>query len=1073
MSMFILGLVLLGAISFRTLNAELYPSVNAPIVSVVTVYPGAAPDDVERLVTKPIEDAVSGLSNIDYIQSTSSEGQSVVTIVFTDRAREELVAVDVERRVSSVRAQLPSDAQPPVVVKFDFSSAPIYFAAVTGDASLAEIYDVTDQQIRPRLEAVDGVAQVNVTGGLVREIQVLVDPFKLAAYNLTYDQIVAALARENQSRPGGVIPQGERSLNIRLTGLVQSLEEFGKLVVANPGSGPIFLRDVAEVREATKKQTTIATFDGKPAVAVTLSKNATANEVRTAENIRREIAALNQSLPAGIRIEEVFDRSQFTRNSLEGVQRSLIEAILITGLVLLVFLHTLRTTTIVLFAIPTSLLTTFLWMWLLGFTLNVMSTLALVLVIGVLVDDSIVVIENIVRHLELGETPFQAALNGRSEIGLAAIAITLADVVIFLPVAFLSGISGSFFRQFALVVVVAVLTSLFISFTLTPMLASRWLNARALRPDGLLGWFARGWNAAFDRFEHAYARSLRWILSAQFRPPFPGGRLVGGLFAARWIPPLGGLLSLVLAFGLVAAGLVKFEFVPQADDSFLQVDVELPPGSSVQSTRAVLAQIEAELARTPEVANFLAIAGSGTSGTLGTSTNERLGTIFVNLKPLHDRQRSVFAVIEDLKPRVRDLGGARINVGTGGGFIGPYPVAVRVQGQNRADVERVAQQVEQIVRSTPGVDQVRNSAALGNPELRLVVDRDRLADSRLTADQVASALRTTIEGTVATKFRPAGQPERDVRVLATVATRSSLSGIENVPLVVLRDGQPVQVRIGQVTRIEEVAGPTSITRRNRVPQGTIQASLVGQTPLNDVTTPLDRQLAELRKTLPPGVSVTLGGEAEEQAKAFSQLLFALGLSIVLIYMLLAALYESLVLPFATMFALPVATVGAFLGLAITGQTINVLSLIGIIVLMGLVGKNGILLVDYTNTLRQRGRSRLEALVEAGPTRLRPILMTSASLVFALLPIAIGSEEGSSLYRSIGVLIIGGMITSTFLSLFVVPSMYTFFDDLQHGLSALLRWRPSRRRTPELVPAPPVAVPGAASFTARPLSDQRG
>lgn len=1059
MSMVILALALLGAISYRGLNAELYPTVSSPFVTIVTAYPGAAPDDVERLVTKPIEDAVAGLSNIDYIQSTSAEGQSIVLVAFTDRAREDLVAVDVERRVSAVRGQLPTDVLAPVVSKFDFTATPIYFLAVTGDRSLEEIYRVADNDIRPRLEALDGVAQVALAGGLAREIQVVVDPTKLAAYNLTYDQIIAALARENQSRPGGSITEGDRNLNIRLSGLFQTPDQLGQLVITNPGTGPILLRDVATVQQATKKATTIASFNGKPAVSVTVSKNATANEVQTANNVRSAVETINQTLPDGIRIEEVFDRSAFTRNALNGVQRALIEAIIITGLVLLVFLHTLRSTTIVLFAIPTSLLTTFLWMAILGFTLNIMSTLALVLVIGVLVDDSIVVIENIVRHLEIGETPFQAALNGRSEIGLAAIAITLVDVVIFLPVAFLSGITGSFFRQFGLVIVAAVLTSLFISFTLTPMLASRWLNQKALRvPGGPWGWFVRGWNWLFDAVERHYQRALGWLLTARLQAPVPGGRAVGAVLAARWIPPLVGAASLVFAFALIPLGLVKVEFIPQSDDSFMQVDVELPPGSSLQATEAVLRRIEMELNQIPEVERYLATAGGGGNlGVLATGGASRSGQIFIRLVPVHDRKRSVFEIVEDLKPKVRGLDGAIVNVGTGGGFSGQYPVVVRVQGQDRAEVERVAAQVEQIVRSIRGVDSVRNSSSLGSPELRLVVDRDRLADARLTADQVASALRTTVEGTVATKFRPTGQSEQDVRVIANVATRGSLEGIEAVPITVLRDGQPVQIRLGQVTRVEEVAGPATITRRNRVPQASIQASLVGQTPLNDVTGPLGARLADLQRTLPEGVTVTQGGEAEEQAEAFTQLLFALGLSIILIYMLLAALYESVVMPFATMFALPVATVGAFLGLAVTGLTLNLLSLIGIIVLMGLVGKNGILLVDYTNTLRQRGRSRLEALLEAGPTRLRPILMTSAALVFGLMPIAIGAEEGGQLYRSIGALIIGGMISSTFLSLFVVPSMYTFFDDLHGGLRRLVRWRPFRRPAASpreaVVPAP--------------------
>lgn len=1041
MSMVILALVLLGAISYRGLSAELFPSISSPVVTVVTVYTGAAPEDIERLVTKPIEDAVSGLSNIDYIQSTSSEGQSVVTVVFTDKADANLVAVDVERRVSAARGQIPSEANVPVVSKFDFTAAPVYYAAVSGPQSLQDIYDKVDTDIRPRLEAVDGVAQVSVIGGLAREVQVRVDPNRLAAFNLNYDAVSAALSRENQSRPGGSINAGDRQLNVRLSGLFQTTDDIGKIVIANPGSGPIYVRDVADVQIATKKMTQIARFNGQNAVSLTVTKNATANEISTVANIKKELADLQKDMPEGMKISEVVDQSAFTQNSLTGVQKSLLEAIIITGLVLLVFLHTFRSTVIVLFAIPTSLLTTFLWMSILGFTLNVMSTLALVLVIGVLVDDSIVVIENIARHLELGETPWQAALNGRSEIGLAAIAITLVDVVIFTPVGFLSGTTGGFFKQFGLVIVAAVLTSLFISFTLTPMLASRWLNSGSLRiPGGPWGWFIRVWEWGFTKLEHIYEGVLRWLLTAKINLRLPViGPVVRGIFAARWIPPIAAVVSLVAAFGLVAIGVVKFEFLPQSDDSFMQVDTELPPGSTLAATDALLADIETRLAQVPEVKDYLSLGGYGNIGVRG-------GTIIVRLKPLHDRTRSVFEIIEDLKPQLQGLDGAIVNVGTGGGMGGGPPISVRVQGQNRADVERVAAQVEELVRSTPGTETVKNSSAVGTPEFKLQVNRDRLADFRITADQVASALRTTVDGTVVTKFRPPDGEELDVRLISTAAARESVSSVGDVPITVIRDGQPIQVRLGQVTSVEEVAGPASISRRNRVPQASITANLKGTTPLNDVTVPLDSKLTELRKTVPDGVTVALAGEAEQQAESFGQLLAALGLSIILIYMLLAALYESIILPFATMFALPVATVGAFLGLAVTGLTLNLLSLIGMIVLMGLVAKNGILLVDYTNTLRARGRSRLEALLEAGPTRLRPILMTSAALVFGLLPIAIGAEEGSALYRSIGALIIGGMLTSTLLSLIVVPAMYTFFDDIQTGLGRLVRWRPFRRRS---------------------------
>jgi HAE1 family hydrophobic/amphiphilic exporter-1 len=699
-----------------------------------------------------------------------------------------------------------------------------------------------------------------------------------------------------------------------------------------------------------------------------------------------------------------------------------------------VFLHTLRSTVIVLFAIPASLIGTFLAMNFLGFTLNIMTTMALVLVIGVLVDDSIVVLENIYRHLQLGETPFTAALKGRSEIGLAAIAISLVDVVVYAPVAFMSGMSGQWFRSFGLVIVCAVLMSLFVAFTLTPMLASRWL--RASNPAAGRGpWagFVRRFEAGFERLRHAYERALGWALTH------------------RWVPPLAGLLSLFLAFGLVRAGLVKFEFIPASDNGQFTITVELPPGASLEATDAALAAVGQRLAAIPEVEYYLATsgvggaAGSGMSG--ATQRNARYGNIRVVLVDKHARQRTLQDVVDQVTRETQDIPGAtvRVQITSGGGAA--QPVQVRVQGDDPRVLSELASRVEQIVRQTPGTRDIANSGTAGNPETRLIPDRRRMADLGVTAQQAATALRAAVDGTVVSKLRPEGQDEIDVRLIADPATRSSSADLGMVPLLNQRDG--TLVYLGQVTRPEVVGGPSSIDRRNRQRVITIGANLATGVPLNDVTIPVQQ----------------LGGQAEDQAKAFGNIFLALGLSIVLVYMLLAALYESMVLPFATMFALPMAVVGAFIALALSRNTLNLLSMIGIIVLMGLVGKNGILLVDYTNTLRHRGLPRREALKQAGATRLRPIVMTTAALVVGMMPLALALEEGSEIYVAMAWVIIGGMLSSTLLSLLVVPCMYTYFDDLQTLIGRVWRTLPQiprwvvalgRRGRRPIVPPRPVA-----------------
>lgn len=1058
MLMVISALVILGLVSFSRLNAELYPSINTPAVTVLTTYSGASPEDVERLITKPLEDAVAGLANIDSITSYSSEGRSQITIMFTDAANVDIAANDVERRVSAVRALLPPDADAPSVLKIDPTQLPVLYLGLSGDLPPDRLYEIAKDDLKPRLETRAGVASVDITGGLQREIQVQINPARLRAYNLTVDQLAAALARENQGIPGGTIDRGRQQLNLRLYGLFQSPAELRDLTVATTPAGPVRLGDVAEVVDTHKRVTSRTFVNGREAVGLTVTKQSGANELRTVDAVRAEITRLNKTLPAGVQLSVVSDVSRFTRNSLSGVQRSLFEAVFLTGLVLLVFLHTLRSTIIVLFAIPTSLISTFLAMYFLGFTLNIMTSMALVLVIGILVDDSIVVLENIFRHLELGETPWSAALKGRSEIGLAAIAITLSDVVVFTPVAFMSGMAGQWFRQFGLVIACATLLSLFVSFTLTPLLASRWLQTGHVQP----GWgpwarFVAWFEASFERLRTVYTR---WLERALRR---------------RWLPPAIGAASLFMSFAMVPLGWVRFEFIPAGDNGYFNITLELPPGSSLNATEEALRAVEAKLAQVPEIEYYMSSSGvggyqGGGGNAMGAEArNARFGRIVVVMYDKNHRHRTTAQVADQVAADVNDIPSATVRVSTqGGGGGAAEPVQVRVSGENPETLRALGQRVEGIVRNTPGARDVTNSGTEGNPETRLVPDRRRMADLGITAQQTAQALRTAVEGTVATKLRAVGRDEIDVRLIADAPTRADLRDLGTLPLLSSRDGVPTAVYLNQVTSSEQVAGPTTIDRRNRQRVVTIGAGLVGNTPLNDVTGPVQRAIREMETAgeIPTGYTIALGGQAEDQAEAFGNLFLALGLSLLLEYMLMSALYESMIMPFARMFALPVAIVGAFIALAISHNTLNMLSLIGMIVLMGLVGKNGVLIIDFTNTLRHRGLSRHDALMESCPTRLRPILMTTAALVFGMLPLAAQLEEGSDLYAGMATVIIGGMLSSTVLSLFVVPCMYTYFDDLEGLIRRVWRWRPSRDllrlpgRLPRRLPVPlPLRRPG--------------
>ncbi len=1057
--MVILAMVILGIVSFTRLNAELFPSINFPVVTVVTTYSGASPDDIDRLVTQPLQDAIAGIANVDVLQSSSTEGRSQITITFLDSANIDTAAIDVQRRVGAVVNQLPADADAPSVSKLDPGQQPVLQVGLNANLPLDQVFQLADDKIKPRLESQNGVASVAISGGLQREIQIQVDPNRLRAYGLTIDQVSQALARENQGQPSGSIDQGRQRINLRVYGLFQSIDEVREVQIAGPTGATIRLGEVATVADTFKKQTSRTWLNGQEAVSLTITKQSGSNEIVTVDGVRAEIERLNKELPNGAKLSIISDNSVATRNSLNGVYRSLIEAVALTGLVLLVFLHTIRSTLIVLFAIPTALITTFLVMLFMGFTLNLMSSIALVMVIGVLVDDSIVVLENIFRHLEMGEEPHAAAINGRSEIGLAAIAITLVDVVVFTPVAFMSGTVGGFFRQFGLVIASATLLSLFVSFTLTPMLASRWLKS-GHQEAGFGPWrlFLRGFEAMMTSLRQSYGATLGWVLRH------------------RWIPVLVAVLTLAASVAMIPMGLIKFEFIPASDNGQVTVNVELPPGSSLEATESVLKIINGRIGNIPEIEYYLAASGQGGGAGAGVgNSGVRFGRLQVVLHKLHERTRSNTQIADEIIALTRDIPVATIRVATAsGGGGGTQPIQALITGEDPQTIQNVASSVESALKNISGARDVTNSVASANPETRIIPDRQRMADAGVSAQQLASVLRTAIDGSVATKLRIEGQDELDVRLLVSPEARADLTSIQSIPMTATRGGQSATLTVGQVTKSLAVAGPTSVDRRNRQRLVTIGAGLVGGVPLNDVTRPLQNAVTQMQAdgTIPSGYVVSLGGQSEQQTKAFSNLIMALALSVILEYMLLAALYESFILPFATMFALPLAVIGAFAGLALTGNTLNLLSMIGVIVLMGLVGKNGILLIDYTNTLRQQGRTRAQALREAGETRLRPILMTTVALVAGLMPLAIGLEEGSETYKGMASVIIGGMLSSTVLSLLVVPCMYTYFDDFQGLIVRIWNWRPFRSRK-KSAPAPAHEGERTRPATPRPVLEEVG
>ena len=1005
MLMIILALIIMGIQGYNALKVDRFPEINIPYVAAIVIYPGASPTDIETEVVKPVEDAVAGVSGLDYMESTSQESVGMVLAVFKTSVDGDQAAIDVERALDNVA--LPDDAESPAIWKADFNAFPIMNIAVSGPQSLEEKYKIADEVIKPRLLSKEGVAAVTVAGGLEQEIQIQADPLKMAGHNVSLTQLAGVLIQENVDVPAGSVTTGSERTAIRSLGRFSRIEDIEKIVVSF-GGDQVYLKDVADVMDTYKEVEEKLRLDGEDAVSLSVTKQSDANTVQTSENIREAMEELQALLPEGMVLEIINDDSEYTEAALDAVVTDLILAVLIVGAVLLFFLHLWRSTFIVLLAVPTSLISTFLVMYALGFSLNTVSLMALALVIGVLVDDSVVVLENIVRHLGLGKSPEQAALDGRAEIGMAAIVITLADVVIYLPVAFMSGIVGQFFKEYGITMATAVLFSLFISFTLTPLLASRWLKGE-YKPRGLWGRFVSSWERAYSSLTSVYGGVLDWSL--HHRPVI---LLIAGL-------------SLAVAFAMIPLGLLSAEFMPAEDTSQVLVDIKMPGGTGLETTDEIARYIE-EIAMTyPETKNVLTQVGSK-GGNVFSQLGSSGAQITVNLVDKSERSRSSEDVAKDIREKVADISEGSLLVSVPSSMAGPGAgLEIVIAGPDIDVLIDLANQVEQVMLNTPGIVGVRNTEADRSPELRMLLDRDRMKDLGLSAADVGQALRMAVSGVQVSTYRVEGQTELDLTLIANQETRDDIGKLERLPLTYTGNGTPV--RVGQVANPTGARAPSVISRYNRERTITISANLAEGAALGDVNAAVMEGLDQ-NVLFPEGYHIPETGMVKMMEESFQALFGALFLSIILIYMLMVALYESLVSPLAIMFALPVALVGAFLGLALTGNTVNIFSLLGLVMLMGLVTKNGILIVDFTDILRERGVPRTEALIEAGKLRMRPILMTSAAIVFAMIPLVLKLEAGAESRAPMAAVIIGGMTTSTLLSLVVIPVVYSYLDGLE-------------------------------------------
>ncbi len=1013
-----LALAIAGYFAFRGLPINQFPSVDIPVVAIVTIYPGANPKEMETQVTRPIEDAVAGLSNVKTITSVSGQGFSSVVIEFSESADSAAIAQDTERRISGPVGQFPTGANRPTVTKINFDQAAVMQVAVA-DNTLApeQLYRVAKDQVLPRIEQINGVSQVALVGGRKNEVRIAIDPGRLAAYGLSLAQVQGALAAANTSIPGGSITQGPRQFELEVTGLYKNAEDLARVVVA---AGPVRLGDLGTVTVGATELTQTTRVNGKQAILIAIGQQSGSNLTDVTDGVRASIPAIAASLPASSDLIVVQDTTPSVRASITGIQEELIFAVVLTSIILLLFLHNARAAGIVLLSIPTTLLTTFIIMQFLGFSLNFLSMLGLTLTIGILVDDSIVVLENIMRHLARGERPVRAALMGRAEIGLAAVAITLVDVVVFAPTGLVSGVIGGFFKEFGFTIAGATLVSLLVSFTLTPLLAARIMKSGDEKDAGLLGRFGARWDIWFEGVEERYRRILRWSLVH---------RLVIGLVAA---------MSIVIGGALVGTGAIPVEFVPSSDKGYFQVSTEAPPGTSIEAHDAAMMQIEQILMKMPEVKTVTASVGVSSGGLIGSgSTGQaRYGSVTVELIPLHDGRRDLFTIIDEARTLVVGVAGVQPKVGilAGGPGGGAAPVSIRLTGPEFETLSQLANQVQASLEQSPRLVNVANGAPVGQPQIQIEVDQSRAAELGVNSASLGLLVRTAFAGSVATKFQRPDGTLQDVRIQLQDQARQNIASVGDLPV---QTALGTTVKLSQVAKVTEASGPTQIDHYNRLRVVNVNAALQIGYSLSEVQPEVQAAIDNL--VLPAGYFASAGGDSQQQAEAFGQLFTALGASVLLAYLLMAVLYNSLLDPLVILFSLPVAFGGAMMGLFVFQYKFSVFSMIGLILLVGLAIKNGILLVDRTNQNRERGLSMHDALLEAGPARLRAIIMTSLTIAIALLPTAFQLGEGSELRAPLAATVIGGIISSTLLTLVFVPVMYTLLNGLSDNFGRSIRW----------------------------------
>lgn len=1004
--MMIAAVVVFGALSYPRVGVDLFPNVEFPIVTVTVAYPGADPETMETKVADLIEEKVNTLSGIKTLRSVNLEGVTQVIVEFQLEVEADAAVQDIRDKISEIERDLPAAAEPPLIQKFDTGAAPVVAIALSGPLGPRELTELADKVVKERVQRVPGVGGVDLVGDRERQIKVLVDPASLSGLGLTVDDVSSAIRTQNLDVPGGFVERGSRELVIKTKGEVRSVDEVGDIIIPNAAGAVIRVRDVAKVVDTVQDARSASFLNGVPAVSMVVRKQSGANTVEVAKGVRRALEEVRPRVEqAGASLAVPTDNSRYIEHSINDVQFDLAFGAVLAIIIILFFLHDFRATLISAIAIPVSVIATFAFIDLMGFTFNNMTMLALSLSIGILIDDAIVVIENIHRHMEAGESPLQAASNGTAEIFLAVLATTSSILAVFVPVAFMRGIIGRFFYQFGLTVSFAVAVSMLVSFTLTPMLSSRFLKS------------AHGEQNRISRLIESMLKALDAVYE----------RVLRAALRHRWTTVGTAVLALTGSFVLVSR--VQAEFVPPEDRGEFALNVELPTGTSLEASKEVVEAVAADLRKhAPGVKLTFTTIGEGAQGQVN------LGKVQVVLVPSNQRSFHQEDMMAWARARYGDLDSAMITaaqinaIGGDSGFRS-QPIQLNVRGEDMEQLVLVTNRLKEELAKEKGLVDLDSTYRGGKPQLTLAVDRERAADLGVPVSAVGGVIRALVAEDEVSELKQ-GVDAYDIVVQLPEQLRNRVDELSNLQV---RSINGALVDLANVVRVEHGEAPSQIERQARQRQITVLAGLEG-VPLGTAKEMVD---GVVQRVVPEGLTTDYAGMADVMGESFQYMALALVLAVLLVYMILAAQFDSFVQPVTIMLSLPLSLVGAFGALFATGMTLNIFSMIGIIMLMGLVTKNAILLVDFANQLRGQGKELYEALVQAGIIRLRPIFMTTAAMIFGMLPVALALSEGGETRAPMAVCVIGGLITSTLLTLVVVPVVYTFFDGLAH--SGLVRW----------------------------------